>query len=100
MSSSAGTGHAVLGRVHGKGGRLGWRAVNITPAERAGRVAVGLAAVVAGIVLLAGAGPVLAVALEALLVAAGLDLVVTRALGHCPLYARLGYLPKSLRKAW
>ena len=35
--------------------------------------------------------------LEALLVAAGLDLAVTGALGHCPLYARLGYLPKSLR---
>jgi len=71
--------------------------VNITPAERAGRVAVGLAAIVAGIVLLTGAGPVLAVVLEALLVTAGLDLAVTGALGHCPLYQKLGYLPKSLR---
>ena len=40
----------------------------------------------------------LAVVLEALLVAAGLDLAVTGALGHCPLYAKLGYLPKSLQR--
>ncbi|KAF5990650.1 DUF2892 domain-containing protein [Streptomyces sp. WAC00263] len=75
----------------------GWRTVNITPAERLGRIAVGLAGIVAGLVLLAGAGSVLAVVLEALLVAAGLDLLVTGALGHCPLYARLGHTPKSLR---
>jgi hypothetical protein len=69
--------------------------VNITLAERAGRIAVGLVAVMAPIVLLASAGPALAVVLEALLVAAGLDLAVTGALGHCPLYAKLGYPPKS-----
>ena len=40
----------------------------------------------------------LAVVLEALLVAAGLDLAVTGALGHCPLYAKLGYLPRPLRR--
>lgn len=90
MTSSIGTGPAV-------GRRPSWRTVNITPAERLGRIAVGLAAVAAGIILLAGAGSVLAVLLEALLVAAGLDLAVTGALGHCPLYAKLGYLPKSLR---
>jgi hypothetical protein len=72
--------------------------VNITPTERIGRIAVGLAAVLAGIFLLASAGSVLAVVLQVLLVAAGLDLVVTGAFGHCPLYARLGYLPKSLRR--
>jgi hypothetical protein len=71
--------------------------VNITPAERAGRIAVGLAAIIAGIVLLASVGSALAVVLEALLIAAGLDLAVTGALGHCPLYQKLGYLPKSLR---
>jgi hypothetical protein len=71
--------------------------VNITPAERLGRIAVGLVTIAAGIVLLAGAGSALAVVLEVLLIAAGLDLVVTGALGHCPLYARLGFLPKSLR---
>ncbi len=71
--------------------------MNITPAERLGRIGVGLVAIIAGIVLLASAGSALAVVLEALLVAAGLDLAVTGALGHCPLYARLGYLPKTLR---
>jgi len=71
--------------------------VNITPAERAGRIIAGLAAVITGAVLLASAGSALAIVLEALLVAAGLDLAVTGALGHCPLYQKLGYLPRSLR---
>ena len=74
-----------------------WRSVNITPLERAGRIALGLAAVIAGIALLVSAGSAIAVILELLLVAAGLDLVVTGALGHCPLYQRLGYVPRSLR---
>jgi len=42
---------------------------------------------------------VLAVVLEVLLVAAGLDLAITGALGHCPLYAKLGHVPASLRKS-
>ena len=46
----------------------------------------------------ASTDPALAMVLEALLVAAGLDLAVTGALGHCPLYAKLGYLPKSLQR--
>jgi hypothetical protein len=74
-----------------------WRSINITPAERVGRVAIGLAAIVAGLVLLAGAGSALAVVLVVLLIAAGLDLAVTGTLGHCPLYAKLGHVPKSLR---
>jgi len=37
------------------------------------------------------------VVLQLLLIAAGLDLAATGALGHCPLYAKLGYLAKSLR---
>ena len=97
MNSSAGSGPAVLDRPAGTGHRPAWRTVNITPIERAGRIAVGVAAIIAGIVLLTSAGSALAVVLEALLVAAGLDLAVTGALGHCPLYAKLGYLPKSLR---
>jgi hypothetical protein len=72
--------------------------VNITPAERGGRIVIGAAAAVAGVVLLASAGSVIAVVLELLLIGAGLDLVVTGALGHCPLYQRLGYVPKSLRR--
>ncbi|MGV9937272.1 YgaP-like transmembrane domain [Streptomyces olivaceoviridis] len=30
---------------------------------------------------------------------AGLDLLVTGATGHCPLYARLGQVPRSLCNA-
>jgi Inner membrane protein YgaP-like, transmembrane domain len=74
-----------------------WRTVNITPAERAGRIVIGLAAVIGGIVLLTGVTSVLAAVLAVLLVLAGLDLIVTGALGHCPLYARLGHVPRSLR---
>jgi hypothetical protein len=72
--------------------------VNITPLERIGRVLIGVAAVVAAVVLLFGAGSVLAVVLEVLLAAAGLDLAATGALGHCPLYQKLGFEPTSLRK--
>ena len=72
--------------------------INITPIERVGRILIGAAAAIAGLVLLASAGSALAVVLEVLLVLAGLDLVVTGALGHCPLYRKLGYVPRSLRR--
>jgi len=72
--------------------------VNITTAERIGRIVLGALAIVAGIALLLSAGSILAVVLEVLLIGAGLDLVVTGALGHCPLYQRLGYVPRSLRR--
>lgn len=71
--------------------------VNITPIERAARILVGTVGAVAGVVLLTSAGSTLAVVLEVLLVLAGLDLLVTGALGHCPLYRRLGYVPASLQ---
>ena len=74
-----------------------WRNVNITPVERLGRIGVGLAAIVAGVVLLTGAGSFVAVVLDALLIVAGLGLFITGALGHCPLYQKLGYRPESLR---
>jgi hypothetical protein len=74
-------------------------AINITPVERLGRVAIGLLAMAAGALLLAGAGSVPAVVLEVLLVLAGVDLAVTGALGHCPLYHKLGYVPASLRRS-
>ena len=73
--------------------------INITPIERVGRMALGAAAAIAGVILLASVAGPLAIVLEALLVLAGLDLVVTGALGHCPLYHKLGYLPPSLRRA-
>ena len=75
----------------------GWPTVNITPIERVGRIVLGVAAVVSGVAWLFSAASGLAVVLEVLLIAAGLDLVITSALGHCPLYARLGYTPGSLR---
>ena len=74
-------------------------AINITPAERAGRIVLGGAAAIVGLALLAQAGGAVAIVLLALLVLAGLDLVVTGALGHCPLYAKLGHVPRSLRRA-
>lgn len=85
------TGHAQRGDAATR-----W-VVNISPFERIGRVAVGLTAVVVGAVLLASAGSALAVVLELLLVAAGLDLLVTGATGHCPLYKKLGHTPAARR---
>jgi hypothetical protein len=73
--------------------------INITPVERVGRVVIGLAAVVAAVVLLTSAASGVAVVLELLLAAAGIDLAVTGALGHCPLYQKLGHEPKSLRRS-
>jgi hypothetical protein len=64
-NNSAGPGLVILGRPQDDH-RPAWRTVNITPTERLGRIAVGLAAVIAGIVLLTGAGPAVAVALELL----------------------------------
>jgi hypothetical protein len=46
-------------------------------------------------VLLASASGALAIALLSPLVLAGLDLVVTGALGHCPLYHKLGHMSPS-----
>ncbi len=71
--------------------------VNITPLERSARVALGSLGVIGGLMLLASAGGALAIVLELLLVLAGLDLLVTGALGHCPLYRKLGHVPPSLR---
>ena len=72
--------------------------INITPMERLGRVLIGAAGAIGGLVLLVSASSAGIAVLEALLVLAGLDLVVTGALGHCPLYRKLGYTPPSLRR--
>lgn len=81
--------------------RAGWRGliINITPAERWGRILLGGVGAIAGVVLLTSAASVLALVLEILLIAAGVDLIVTGALGHCPLYAMLGRLPTSIRRS-
>lgn len=72
-------------------------AVNINPIERWGRVMVGTVGVITGAVLLTGAAGLAVTSLKVLLILAGLDLIVTGALGRCPLYSKLGYVPKSLR---
>ena len=72
--------------------------INITPAERLGRIFVGLVGVVGGLVLLGSASGAVLIVLEILLVLAGLDLLATGALGHCPLYRKLGHVPPSLRR--
>jgi len=69
--------------------------VNITPPERFFRVGIGFEAAGTGILLLAAAPGVLAVVLLALLVVAGVDSLVTGALGHSPLYARLHHSPQG-----
>jgi len=73
--------------------------VNITAPERAGRVILGLVAAAAAMVLLGAASTTPLVLLEVLLLLAGVDLVVTGALGHCPLYSKLGHVPQSLRRS-
>lgn len=71
--------------------------VNLSTTERVLRITLGGLAALAGVVLLSTAASATGVILELLLVAAGLDLVVTGATGHCPLYARLGHVPTSLK---
>ena len=73
--------------------------VNTSPSERAGRVLVGLVGAISGIALLAGNLAALPAVFATLLVLAGLDLLVTGAVGHCPLYSKLGHVPRSLRRA-
>lgn len=73
--------------------------VNISPAERAARVGIGVVGIVAGVWLLTAGSGLLAAVLEVLLILAGLDMLVTGALGHCPLYQRLGHVPATLRRA-
>ena len=72
--------------------------INITPAERAARIAVGIASILGGSILLASASGAVAVVLEVLLVLAGLDLAITGAMGHCPLYRKVGHLSPTLRR--
>ena len=71
-------------------------AVNISTGERWARVVAGAAAVVGGALLFTRSGSVVAIILVLLLVAAGVDLIVTGATGHCPLYQRLGHVPRSV----
>ncbi|MBV6761467.1 YgaP family membrane protein [Rhodococcus opacus] len=71
--------------------------VNVTPAERIARILVGGFGVVGGVLLISGGATAVVMALAVLLILAGLDLVVTGATGHCPLYQKLGHVPASLK---
>ena len=73
------------------------RKINITPAERAARVAVGVILLGLALFIAAQGVGVVTVVGAVLLGATGLDLGVTGAIGYCPLYAKLGYVPRSLR---
>lgn len=72
--------NVVAASTHGRR-MLRRPAINITPVERVGRVLIGTAAVLAGAGLLVSAASVPAMVVEALLVAAGVDLAVTGTLG-------------------
>jgi uncharacterized membrane protein HdeD (DUF308 family) len=72
--------------------------VNISRSERAGRVLVGLVGAISGMALLAGSPAAVVAVLATLLILAGLDLLVTGAVGHCPLYSKLGHVPRSIRR--
>lgn len=71
--------------------------VNITGAERVGRIVLGSVGVGGAVALFVGGAAGWTIVLAVLLVAAGVDLVVTGSTGHCPLYQKLGYAPRSLR---
>lgn len=71
--------------------------VNITGAERVGRMVVGCLGVGGAVALFVDGVTGAAIVLAVLLLAAGVDLLVTGATGHCPLYHKLGYVPTSLR---
>ena len=60
---------------------------------------IGVAGTILGSLLLGTTGGVGVALLAVLLALAGLDLVVTGALGFCPLYRKLGHVPRSLRRA-
>ena len=74
------------------------RTVNITPLERTIRILVGTGLVLAALAVVSGGITVISVVGALLLAGAGLDLLITGLTGFCPLYARLGYVPPSLRR--
>ena len=74
------------------------RRVNITPAERMIRILIGTGLLIAALAVVSGGVTVISVVGALLLAGAGLDLLITGLIGFCPLYARLGYVPPSLRR--
>lgn len=64
--------------------------VNVSPAERIGRVALGLALLALGVTLFSGAELFGDRAIAVAVALFGLDMLVTGATGFCPLYHKLG----------
>lgn len=75
------------------------RKQNIGNAERLGRVVIGAALAILGFAVLFNGPAFWALVGAIVAVAAGVDLFVTGARGYCPLYARLGHVPRSLTGA-
>ena len=73
--------------------------INITFAERIGRVFVGMAGAAAGAALLVSATSVLAIVFEVLITASGIELIVTGVLRHFPLHSKIAHVPASLRRS-
>lgn len=72
--------------------------INVTPIERAGRTIAGFLGFSWAIGLLAATPTWVTGTLEGLLLLASLDLLITGVSGHCAIYQKLGFVPKSLRK--
>ena len=77
---------------------LKWPEVNISTPERWVRVIIGVAALALSIVLFADSNGPVQFILSGLLGLSGLDLAVTGALGHCPLYRWLGHVPERTER--
>ncbi len=75
-----------------------WPEVNISTPERWVRVIIGVAALALSIVLFADSNGPVQFILSGLLGLSGLDLAVTGALGHCPLYRWLGHVPERTER--
>lgn len=75
------------------------RKQNISTPERVGRVVIGAALAILGVAVLFSGPAFWGLVGGLVAVAAGVDLIVTGARGYCPLYARLGHVPKSLSGA-
>lgn len=70
-------------------------AVNVSTPERVGRVILGVALAAVGVIILVGSPAALGAIGAALLIAVGIDFIVTGSTGYCPLYARLGHVLRS-----
>ncbi len=89
-----------LGERQGRGNERIMRTKNIGNIERAARIVGGLLLAVLGLTLLiATGGPPWLFAIDAVLIALGLDFAVTGVTGHCLIYQWLGWSTAPEAKA-